>query len=274
MSKVKSGGFDRFSLKGSVLVEGYIPCAGRQNLLMDPDKSLGKFTPNISDQYFNGPGTLVQALPTSASKSYDRIFAVPSGNPFKSFSVDDRQITGYQVEQLKNNPLSQYRSSDSGVVPKFNCFSEPDNFSNMVSKRNGELDEIFEEGTYGNKDWLQGTTGGQNIYKIHSGPEVNANSDIVYNLSLNSTEQNNPMISLGSSNRARTKAQFTGKCYSGDFVPGRTITDSGGNNPPKVYGGNKYVQRNQSDVGMGNSNTKEICIPDKSLSFVNPLIIQ
>jgi hypothetical protein len=253
---------------------------------MDPDLAIGKFDRGktiLTDQMLNGPGTLLQAIPNIPNHNYQyqRIFAVPWGNPYRNFAVDDRQIAAYQVEQLHNNPLSQYTTNPDGIIPSFECLEEPDNFSTMVNKREGEYKNYFENGNYlidpksmSVVDWSKGIPTGNDVYEQFHGPKINPNYEVVYNMSLNSHEEVNPMIAAGSSSRARSYADFMGQCYSGPFIPGQIIDNTGGNNPPTVYGGSFVQPRTDMDKGMMNANVgNSICVPDRSLSFANPLIL-
>jgi len=280
------GGYSNYSLRSATLVEGWMPGPMRTNLLMDPDLALGKFDRGktiLTDQVYNGPGTLQQAIPDASKYQYQRIFAVPRGNPYRDFGVDDRQLAAYQVEQLHSNPLSQYTTNPNGVIPGFDCLEEPDNFSNMVNKRESEFKNFFETGNYlidpksvQVVDWTNGIPYAENVYQQFHGPKVNANAEVVYNMNLDSHEQVNPMISLGSSSRARSQPDFSGLCYSGKFRPGQVLdpVTQGGNNPPTVYGGSFTQPRTEMDKGMMNLYTgNSICVPDRSLSFSNPLIL-
>jgi len=280
MSKVnvKIGGFDNYSIRSATLVEGWFPGAGRMNLLQDPDLALGQVdfgTFWADDMIMDGPGTILQALPDASKFQYERIFAVPHGNPYRDFGVDDRQIAGYQVEQLNNNPLSQYTTNPNGLIPGFDCLEEPDNYSNMVNKREDEFKKYFES-DYAN-DWLQGTTGGQNVYHQTKGKRVNSNAEVVYNLSMDYKGDVNPMISLGSSNVAASQKNFSGLCYSNPFVPGQTIGSEGGGNQPQVYGNNLIEKNFQGAVGFMNNQaykSNTICEPTRELSYINPLILE
>jgi hypothetical protein len=285
------GGYNNYSLRSATLVEGYTPGPSRQNFILDPDLAFGKFTakPIGLDQWISGPGTLTQAIPDASKYQYERIFAVPWGNPYRNFGVDDRQIASYQVEQLHNNPLSQYTTNPNGIIPGFDCLEEPDNFSNMTNKRESEFKKFFENDDYlidpkttEVVDWSKGEASlgglsGIDVYEQfhgNNGKRVNANAEVVYNLSLNSKEEVNPMISQGSSSVARSRADFSGRCYSGNYIPGEIISNTGGNNPPTIYGGSYVQPRTEMDTGFMNPNVgKSICVPDRSLSFANPLII-
>ena len=282
------GGYDNYSLRDATTVTGYFPGPSRNNLILDPDLAIGKFDRGktiLTDQMYNGPGSLLQAIPDASKYQYDRIFAVPHGNPYRNFGVDDRQIAAYQVEQLHNNPLSQYTTNPNNPIPSFFSMEEPDSFSTMVNKRESEYKNYFENGNYlidpksiEVVDWTipSGSTGAIDVYEQFHGPKINPNYEVVYNMSLNSQAQVNPMISQGSSSRARSHADFSGKAYSGQFIPGQVLNPltEGGNNPPTVYGGSHVQPRTEMDRGMMNPNIgKSVCVPDRSLSFANPLIL-
>lgn len=281
-----AGGYDNYSLKSVTNVVDYFPGPGRQNLILDPDLAIGKFDRGkviMKEQMMNGPGCLSQALPDPSRFQYQQIFAVPRGAPFKSMAVDDRQLAAYQVEQLHNNPLSIYTTSPNAPTPGFDCMEEPDNFSNMVSKRESDYKGYFESGgaylvdpkSTEVVDWTAptGSTGAIDVYPQTSGIKVNPNYEVVYNMNLDSPLITNPMIAQGSSSKVRDSASFSGKCYSGNFVPGQTITNKGGNNPPSVYAGSYTQPRTEMDQGLMNNRSSQICVPDRSLSFANPLVL-
>jgi hypothetical protein len=256
--KKMTGGYDNYSIRSATLVENYMPGPQRTNLLMDPDRALGKYDPGTfgADEFImNGPGTISQALPDASKYNYQRIFANPRMNPYRNFSIDDRQTASYQVEQLHNNPLSQYTINPDGSIPGFECMEEPDNFSTMVNKRKEDYKNFFESGNY----IFNYGPATQDVYNQNSGKKVNSNAEVVYNLSLDSKEDVNPMISLGSSSNIRNEPTFGGLCYSGKFKPDEKIN-------------NTYISRTSSDIGTVKNN-KNICIPDKSLSFLNSLIL-
>jgi hypothetical protein len=270
--KSRSGGYSNYSIRSATLVQGYMPGPMRQNLIMDPDKAIGKidFGTFGSDELINnGPGTILQAVPDATRSQYARIFEAPRGNAFRDFAIDDRQVAGYQVEQLQNNPLSQYTINPDGAIPGFECKIEPNNYSTMVTKRKDEYKNFFEGG--GGEDLYNW---GQPVYEKYSGTPINANAEVVYNLSMDSKEIVNPMISAGSSNIARSKPDFGGKCYSGIFTPGKSTGDMGGPNPPKLYNNYSTRPREQGDIGFMNKNNNGIVeIADRSLDFANPLVL-
>lgn len=280
--KVKIGGADTYSLRSATLVEGYFPGAMRQNFRQDPDKMLGKvdFGTFGNDQNYNGPGTLDQALPDGSKYQFRQIFANPRAAINKEVGIDSRQIASYQVEQLHNNPLSQYTTKPDAPIPGFECDAQPSNYSTMVNKREEEYKVYFEDLKPNN--WtgatpVPGRAAGSapNVYQQYTGAPANPNASVVYNMSMNSAETVNPFIAQGSSDVATTKAEFTGKCYSNNFAPGQTIGTNSGMNPPTIYGPNKSDPRTVSDIGFMNqqNNSPSVCIPNPSLDFTNPLIL-
>ncbi len=274
MSKniVKNGGYNNYSIRSATLIENYVPGPMRQNILMNPDLALGKYNAGTfgSDELINnGPGTLLQAIPDASRSQYNRIFAVPTGNPYRDFAVDDRQTASYQVEQLKENPLSIYSNNLNGTVPGFDCLSEPDNFSSTVNKRKNDYKNFFE----GADDIYTWGLGGQDVYEQYSGKKVNPNAEVVYNMSMDTNAIVNPMIISSTSNIATDQPTFSGKCYSGLFVPGKEISTNSGSNPPKVY--NNYFAKplDSESRGFMNKNATMECSPDRSLSFTSPLVL-
>lgn len=282
-NKNVGGGYNNYSLRSATMVVDYFPGPMRTNLIMDPDLSIGKFTTKSlsADPWYNGPGTINQALPDASKYQYERIFAVPKGNPYRNFGVDDRQLAAYQVEQLHNNPLSQYTTNPNGNIPSFDCMVEPDNYSTMVNKRESEYKKYFEGNNYlidpasqNVVDWAsKGNSTAIDIYEQFHGHRINPNAEVVYNMDLNSSEVVNPMIALGSSSRARSAADFGGSCYSNKYVPGEKIGNEGGNNAPTVYGGSYVRERTQMDKSMMNNIGNQVCVGDRSLNFANPLIL-
>jgi hypothetical protein len=280
---VKIGGVDTFSLRGTTLVEGYFPGPMRQNFRQDPIYMIGQvdFGTFGNDQNYNGPGTLMQALPDASRYQYRQIFAKPRPTINKEVGIDDRQIASYQVEQLNNNPLSQYTTNPNAPIPGFFYDSQPETFQTMTNERSNQTEKWFKEIEMKPNNWsdasqIPGRSAGSaiNVYEQYQGQQVNPNAAIVFNMSLNTEEEFNPLISSGSSRSVATsQPDFTGKGYSGNFVPDYPIHTNGGINQPNVYGGNVYRNRDPSDVGMMNNSTSKVCEPNRSLSFANPLIL-
>lgn len=267
--KKKGGGYTNYSLRSVTNVVNYFPGPSRYNLLLDPDLAMGIYSAGTfgNDEQLHGPGTLEQAVPNEAKFQTDRVFAIPDGNPYRNIGVDDRQIAFYQVEQLQNNPLSQYTTNPDGAIPGFECLSEPDNFSTMVNEREDGYKNFFETylvdpATMEVVDW----SSGKNetvipVYPQYTGNAVNPNGSIVYNLSIDSHENVNPMIALGASTVPQTEANFGGLCYSGSYDPYRNSE-------------NTMYERTNIDIGMMNKDSGNmVCMMDRSRTFANPLIL-
>lgn len=264
-----NGGYSNYSLRSVTNVTNYFPGPTRNNLLLDPDLAMGIYSAGTygNDEQLHGPGTLQQAFPNQAKFQTGRIFAVPDGNPYRNIGVDDRQIAFYQVEQLQNNPLSQYTTNPNGEIPGFGCLAEPDNFSTMVNKREDSYKNFFETylvdpATMEVVNWSSGENKAViPVYQQYTETAMNPNSSIVYNLSMNSHETVNPMISLGASTVAQTEASFGGLCYSGAYDPNRNSE-------------NTMYERTNIDIGMMNKDYGDtVCLMDRSRSFANPLIL-
>jgi hypothetical protein len=283
---VRTGGANTYTIKGATLVEGYFPGAMRQNFRQNPDKILGKvnFGTFGNDQNYNGPGTIDQALPDGSKYQFNQILQVPSSRPNKLMAVDDRQLASYQVGQLHNNPLSMFTTNPDGPIPGLECQQNPDNYSTMVNRRGSEFNEYFNDSSPNN--WEEENVSAINVYQQYTGRKTNTNSSVVYNMSLNTKEESNPFIAQGSSSVVTTSPEFSGKCYSGKFVPGKQIGgqfskfngfgDVGGQNPPSVYGKNKIEPKTVGEIGFMNplaNNNKTICESDRSLNFANPLVL-
>ncbi len=280
---IRIGGADTFALRGATLVEGYFPGAMRQNIRQDPNYMIGKidFGTFGNDQNFNGPGSLIQALPDGSRYQYKNIMMAPRPTTNKEVGIDDRQLASFQVEQLHNNPLSQYTTNPDAPIPGFMCNPEPNNFSTMVNKRESETTKWFKDikpDNYTGATPVPGRAAGSapNVYKQYTGAQANPNSDVVYNLSLNSKEEYNPMISMGSSGVATSQPEFSGACYSGKFSPGYKIGTASGSNPPVVYAPNQGEPKTVSEIGFMNPgayNAKQFCESDPAVRFANPLVL-
>ncbi len=266
MKKPRTGGYDNYSVRSATLVENYTYGAGRPNILMDPDLSLGKINFGTkSDQWYNGPGTLVQSLPDGSRFQNNYVFAPLRPSPYKNFGIDTRQIADYSVEQLLDNPLSIYTTNHSGEIPKFFAFDKPDNYSSMKNKPNNSYKKYFESSI------LDINSSPQEVYPTITGERLNPNADLVYNLNTNTRQNVNPMISLGSSKIQNTPS-FSGLAYSGRFIPGDRV-NMGGPEEPYIYDNYSYEPRTQMDQGFMNNNAQYVCNMDKSLSFANNLFL-
>ena len=280
---VKVGGMDTYSLRGATLVEGYFPGAMRQNFRQDPLSMIGKvdFGTFGSDQNYNGPGTLVQSIPDGSRFQYKEILMAPRPTINKEVSIDDRQLASYQVEQLHTNPLSQYTTNPNGAIPGFDCNSEPNNFSTMVNRRTDDYKVYFENlkpNNWTGATQVPGRAAGSavNVYPQYTGAQANPNEAIVYNMNMNTSDEVNPFIVTGGSNVATSQAEFSGKCYSGNFVPGQQIKTNSGSNAPIVYSANKKETKTVSEIGFMNpmaNKSNTFCEADRAVRFANPLVL-
>ena len=278
----RKGGADTFTIRGTTLVTDYFPGAGRSNIQQDPEYLLGKvdFGTFGSDQNYTGPGTLDQALPDGSRMQNTRIMPTPHAAPNKLFGMDDRQLASYQVEHLKDNPLSIYTTNPNGEIPGFFANQQPDDFSPLVNASDNETKEILD--SQPNPDFPKGGIGGLdavNIYPpnadvLEINKENNPNMNIVGNLSLDSKLDFNRMIGQGSSRSVNSNPTFSGKEYSGQFgsVPNKKNPNDpvtlGGPDKPKVFGElAKQVPRQENDVGMINPTGDTVCKPNKALTF-------
>jgi hypothetical protein len=272
---IKVGGADTYTIKGSTLVTDYMPGAGRSNIRQDPDYMIGKvdFGAYGLDETLQGPGTLSQALPDGSRMQNSRFMAVPHPSPNKLIGEDNRQIASYQIDALKQNPLSIYTTNPNGEVPKLFCDVEPDNFSALVNDRQKQLDEMAKS--------LNGP-GSVEVYPRDGTPlnnnnlqNENPNMAIVYNslgqtpLNDPNTENYNPMISQGSPNIPNTDPTFSGTCYSGSLPLGSQIQTSTDSNRPTVYEETKYRPKELGD--MVPRNISEVQEPNRALDFTQDL---
>ena len=241
MHQVKStkiGGADTSTIRGSTLVTNWLSPAGRQNIRQDAKYLMGEidFGTFGDDQNYDGPGTIRQALPDGSRYQYEVYMATPRANINRMFGVDSRQIAGYQVNQLQNNPLSIYTKSPDAPIPGFECNIEPDNFGTMKTV-NGVSDN-FEQS---NSKSAAIRTTAQQVYPIKSNGGMggvmglaNPNSSFVYNDStLDQHRNSNPLLTH--QYVPNSQPQFSGKCYSGDIDLNQRIT-IGGPDEPYVYG--------------------------------------
>ena len=92
-----------------------------------------------SDQNYDGPGTLRQALPDGSKYQYQYIIVKIHPDPNRLQAVDDRQVAGYQVNQLQQNPLSIYTVNPESKIPSLFEFIQPDSYSTMVPESEDDL---------------------------------------------------------------------------------------------------------------------------------------
>jgi hypothetical protein len=280
--KNKIGGAKTYSIKSSTLVQDYFPGAGRQNILQDPDELLGKIKFNKSDRNYTGPGTISQAIPSATYQQNNRYMATPKPAANKLFGINDRSLASYQVEHLRDNPLSMYTVNPNGEIPKFFQDNKPDDYSSLIQENKKNIIErvknVDNSGDFGIA---------VNVYpkggSVLNNSQNNANAKVVYNeiseLSSDSVSNNyNPMISQGSSTRTNTDPTFSGHAYSGEFSTDKKnpqekmLLDPNG----VVYTPNKNVPMQSNDFGMENGpintpNGQEVCKPSKPLYFTSEL---
>lgn len=242
-SGVRTSGADTYALRGATMVENWTPIPGRQNLLADAQARMGKidFGTFGSDQNYDGPGTLRQALPDASGYQNNYIIGRVKYQPNKIMAVDDRQIAGYQVQQLKDNPLSIYTTNRDARIPGFECDVTPDNYSTIVTTEdNSEVQHNVYDGI-------------NNAVQVYqSNKNENPNSKFVYQ------DPGNPFLQQGG--RANSSPTFSGKCYSGDTQIGwdgnsprdKQRMSLGGDGEPMVNYGNLYTpQKEDPRVAVG-----------------------
>ena len=253
---IKVGGADTYTVRDATLVTNYFPGPMRQNILQDPDLLMGSisFGAYGNDEYLQGPGTYSQALPNASMyQPTEQLFPVPSANSNRMVSIDSRQIAGYQVQQLKNNPLSIYSTNLHAPIPKFECTDNPEDYSNMINKREEDLVKYFENSPYSDM-----TEAVHPKYSDTSGPSSNPNTGIVFNLNYDSDV--NPLISLGAPTFTKSNGNFMSHCYSG------TIENEFNNN---------YRKRDDNDLGMISFQLNDkVCEPNNAIMYANPMVLQ
>jgi hypothetical protein len=288
-----TGGADTYSLRGETLVKNWVAPAGRQNLLSEAEDRMGKidFGTFGSDQNVNGPGTIDQALPDGGRFQNNYFIGDLRISPNKLVGVDDRQIAGYQVEQLQQNPLSIFTRNPDSDIPGFGTNSQPDNYSTMKQKNLRELRQpsVKYEGM---EKSIQSMNKSIPVYPNKSGnEEINSNASVVYNQSMNDSMANPFLVQEHELNKHPT---ISGKSY-GDSSPhtwnsqGVSKQNSrislGGGNEPSVYGNlynsvhiepgvaqgisNNRLQKQQDDI---NSNS-DVCEGNPQLSFATNMLV-
>jgi hypothetical protein len=228
------GGADTTTIRGSTLVTNWLSPAGRQNIRQDAEYLMGKidFGTFGNDENYDGPGTLRQALPDGSRFQYKVFMATPEANTNRMFGIDSRQIAGYQVSQLQNNPLSIYTTNPQAAIPGFECDIEPDDFSSVIQSKSNVT------ATSPTSPALSAVS----VYPVKSmggvmGMVTNPNSDLIYNSpGPEAFGGEAPMNSfLSHEYVSNSNPQFSGKCYSGDIDLNQRIT-IGGPDEPYVYG--------------------------------------
>ncbi len=274
---VKVGGADTSTIRGGTLVTNWVSPAGRQNIRQDAEYLMGKvdFGTFGNDENYDGPGTLRQALPDGSRFQYKVFMATPKANVNRMFGVDSRQIAGYQINQLQNNPLSIYTINPNAPIPGFECDISPDDFSSMRSVERERVE-------VGSPSSQSGAGSAVEVYPVKSRgmggvmgmAKPNPNSDFVYN----HTGFSEQMPFLSHRYVPNDNPQFTGRCYSGDIDLNQRIT-LGGPDEPYVYGSlcneetrmlpgmaqgipNQPLQRSQND-----RNPRVVAEGNRALSF-------
>ena len=271
---VRTGGADTYTIKGSTLVKNYFAGPGRQNLLSDAENRMGKidFGTFGADEKYNGPGTIAQALPDGSKYQYDYIIGKQKPSPNKLVAVDDRQLAGYQIGALQNNPLSIYSRNPDGEIPGFECDVEPDTYSTVLDEEEKDEYEGIESAI---------ESFGQSVYPQYEGKEINPNSALVYNLNIDS-EVNRFLSSQRSLN---LEPSYSGLCY-GDRqnVTNREINTSSGENKPFVYGptstlaeyGSYMAQGIENNIlqkQQGQLNPPSVCEGNRALNFAGNTLV-
>jgi len=285
--KSSSGGADTYALRGATLVENWTPGPGRENLLAAPEARLGEvdFGTFGTDESYDGPGTLKQAIPYGARYQNTYLIGEQHINPNKLRAVDDRQTAGYLVDQLQQNPLSMYTINPNNPLPEFYADIKPDNYSTMIQKNSKSLSQP--------KPKYEGMESSVAVYPVLNGKPSNPNADFIYNMSLDSNQEVNTFIIQEST--LNNKPTFSGKAYSGDVNynwnnQGKSNNTNritlGGQDEPQVYG-NLYNQiQMPSGMAQGINNTRlqsrqgelnnpAICEGNPQLNFAtNTLILE
>lgn len=284
--KPRLGGADTTTIRGTTLVKDYFPGPGRTNILLDPDQAIGKVnfgTFGLDEMRQNGPGTLLSSIPDASRYQNNRVFAKPHVNPNKLESIDDRQIATYQIDSLKQNPLSIFTNNLSGEIPNLYANTEPDNFSPVINESSPAVtdknyDDLLKERAKQNEEIGIDSQGAGQVYpkdgKVfnsisdHTGI-LSPNANIVYN-ALGSNGIFNPLIER-TNKIPNQNPTFSGRSYSGSFkdINGKKIT-IGGPNEPKVYGSLKnMVPIQENDVFATPMTEDKACKPNDALMFAN-----
>ncbi len=269
-----SGGAKKYSIKSSTLVQDWVPGAGRSNILLDPDASIGRINFKGQNDYTeNGPGTFAQSIPDASRSQYQQIIAAPTSSANKTIALDDRQIANYQVMQLKNNPLSIYTTNPNGEIPNLYAFNSPTTYSSLSPEpQNIALDRINNQFTQNQID----TSGGiGHLYPVNVYPPTgnivktdtkNPVMNIFNGLGFDNSPEKpyfNPMLEQGSSNYYKEPV-FQGISYSGTFI-NNTNKDS-------IYGPTQtYRPREYGDAGIEHpiemNGQEYVCEGNRALSY-------
>ncbi len=249
----KTGGAKAYSIRGATLITDYFPTPGRTNIIQDPDQAYGQIHFKKNDLTQNGPGTYLQSIPNATYQQNFQILATPRPDSNRLFAMDDRQIASYQVEQLKNNPLSIHTNNAGGIIPPLFAYNEPDTYTSMNPASPEEYNKLL-EGQPGHSAGIGGLLP-VSIYPL-GGNQFTPDTD---NPNMRIVDYNgwNPMISQGSS-RNQKDPNFTGLAYSGKFIDNASV---GG-----VYGPVDYSPIEDGMIGFEN-NTGVYCHGNDALSY-------
>ncbi len=267
-----TGGADTYALRGATLVTNWNPGPGRQNFLAGADARLGKtrFGAFATDQKYDGPGTIRQSRPDGSRYQNDYFIGHQRISPNKLVAIDDRQTAGYQVIQLKNNPLSIYTDKPDADIPPLNCYVEPLDYSPIIEK---DPDRNSETKTGARDTAYQGLENSVQVYPTNTGTQINPNASVVYNQPQGQVD--NPF--LVRERQPNSNPQLGGKCYSGDI---NMEWDAKGDRVDRL---NPYVKLDTHDQmypgtaqGIPNhqlqnaqyrQNPPEVCEPNPALDF-------
>lgn len=271
-SNKQMGGARTFTIRGSTLIQDYVPTPGRSNIVLDAQDRMGKInmgTFGMDDLIQNGPGSLLQALPSAAYQQNNYIMAVPNPSPNKLIGIDDRQLATYQVNTLQSNPLSIFTTNPDADVPSFFKDNEPDDFSDLIVERDESIKEILD------KQEKDPNFNVENVYPPGNNftEQDNENPNVKLLDGSNYFGEYNPLISQGSSRDVNNNPDFNGLGYSGKFSKDGKNPNDKGQLGVEVYGGNGHRERDFLDFGFTNHSTLETCEPNRALSFENTLIL-
>ncbi len=264
------GGAKTYTIKGSTLVKDYFPGAGRQNIRQDAEKLMGKvhFGTFGLDQNLNGPGTLAQSIPDGSRQQNNQFLAKPRMNPNKYIGVDDRQIASYQVEKLRDNPLSIYTVNPDSEVPSFYKDNKPDDYSDLKTARDAEIDDILK-----NQKKPKNENFSVNVYPDNNNVLDN-NNDNNSNMAIVNSKGFNRMVDMGSSRSINNEPEFSGHAYSGKFSEDGKNPNEKTSDGLSIYGStNNYVPIHPGDGGFIPTKDGKECVPNDALNFTGTLIL-
>jgi hypothetical protein len=276
VKKPNIGGARAYSIRGETLVTNYIPGPGRSNLLQDPDAIFGKI--NFKQKYdvnMNGPGSYLQSIPNATKQQFMQIITAPTPSSNRLFGMDDRQTASYQVDQLKNNPLSCFTTNAGGVIPPLMSYTEPDTYNSMIPASPEQFIKLLDGQLGPGPNAGLGHNLPVSIYPMNGdwatpdikNPVMNIMNGFGYN------NEWNPMLEQGSS-RYQKEPVFSGHAYSGQFINNQDPNTQ--QSPPhmpqtqyNVYGpDSKTRPREQGEIGIENPVNGVVCDGNRALSYV------